>query len=135
MILHANLLAVLVGAIINMIVGSAWYSPFLFSKQWMKITGRKMTDINKKAANKMYAITFITSLVLSYVLAHFLFYTNAHTAVDGVKTALWLWIGVVATTQIPNYLFEERPLKLFLINAGCYLVSLSIMGAVLASWA
>ncbi len=134
MLLHANLVAVLVGAIINMIVGSLWYSPILFAKEWMKLTGKKMSDINKKDANKMYGITFITSLILSYTMAHFLFFTNAHSAMEGVKTGLWLSLGIVGTTQLPGSLFEGRPFKLFAINAGCYLVSFVIMGAVLASF-
>jgi hypothetical protein len=133
--LHANFIAVLVGAIINMVVGAVWYSPLLFAKEWMKLTGKKMTSSDKNAANKMYGISFVISLVLSYVLAHFLFFTSAHTAVEGVKTALWVWVGFVTATQLPSFLFEGRPTKLFAINAGYYLVSLVIMGAVLANWA
>lgn len=132
--LHANLTAVLVAAIINMVVGALWYSPVLFSKEWMKQTGKKESDLNKKGANKMYGISFVVSLVLAYALAHFIYFTGARTAADGAKTALWLWVGFVAATHLPNYLFEGRPLKLYKINVGYHLVSMVIMGAVLASF-
>ena len=32
------------------------------------------------------------------------------------------------------YLFEQRPLKLWLVNAGYMTVAFSVMGAILALW-
>ena len=45
-----NYLAVFVAAIINMIIGSFWYSPLLFAKPWMRalnLDQKKMQDMKK----------------------------------------------------------------------------------------
>ena len=37
-----NIWAVIVAAIVNMVVGSFWYSKSLFGKEWAKLVGRKL---------------------------------------------------------------------------------------------
>ena len=51
MALEVNYLAVLVAAIVNMVVGALWYSPLLFGKAWMKLTGFNKKQL-KKAKEK-----------------------------------------------------------------------------------
>jgi hypothetical protein len=44
-----NYLAVLVTAIVNMVIGALWYSPFLFAKPWMafnNMTSESMKNVN-----------------------------------------------------------------------------------------
>lgn len=129
-----NLLTVLVAALINMVIGALWYSPVLFAKPWMKLIGKKEADMNMKGAQKYYLITFVGALVMAYILAHFIIYTNSMNWMKGAQTGFWVWLGFVATTQLPDYLFAGRPLKLYAINSGYYFVSLLLMGALLAVW-
>jgi hypothetical protein len=83
---------------------------------------------------KELLIAFVLSLVLVYVLAHFVQYTKATTAMAGIQTAFWLWLGFVVTTQLPTVLFEQRALGLFLINVGYQFVGCALAGAILAVW-
>jgi len=128
-----NWLAILVGALINMVVGALWYSPLLFSKQWMKLTGRKEMG-DKKEMPKMYGITFIGALLMSYVLMHFVQASGAMDALWGAKIGFWLWLGFTAATTISSYLFEGKSLKLYAINAGYYLVVALGVGALFGVW-
>ena len=77
---------------------------------------------------------FFKPLVMAYVLAHFVVYTKSTTVATGLQCGFWTWLGFVATSIGTNYLFERRPLRLFLVNSGYNLVSLLGMGAVLAVW-
>jgi hypothetical protein len=128
-----NWLAILVGALINMAVGALWYSPVLFSKQWMQLTGKKEMG-SKKDMPKMYAVTFVGALLMSYVLMHFVVATNAESWLWGIKVGFWLWLGFTAATTISDYLFVGRPLKLYAINAGYYLVVALIVGGLFGVW-
>ena len=76
----------------------------------------------------------ISSLVLAYILAHFVQFTGSKTAGGGLQTAFWLWLGFVATTQLSGVIFEQRKLGLYLLNIGYQLVDCLICGAILAVW-
>ena len=136
-IVNVNYLAVLVAAIASMVVGFLWYGP-LFGKMWMGLMNfdkKKMNEAKKKGMGKTYVLAFVTSLIMSYVLAHFVNYVQAKTIADGVVLAFWLWLGFFATTQLGMVLWEGKPVKLYLINTLHYLVTLGVMSAILAVWA
>lgn len=128
-----NIWAVVVAAAANMAIGAAWYSNFLFGKSWQKLAKVELKEMRREAGKK-YGIVAVGSLVMAYVLAHFVQYAGAVNAIDGAKTGFWLWFGIVAPVMGATYLFENRRKKLFLINAGYPLVSLIIMAAILAVW-
>ncbi|MBI4277685.1 MAG: DUF1761 domain-containing protein [Armatimonadetes bacterium] len=131
-----NYLAVLVAAILNMVIGAVWYSPALFGKRWMELTGFRHEEAQKRmaGARRAYALTFVGSLLMAYALARILWYAQAQSVIAGALIGLLAWVGFVATTHGANYLFEGRPLWLYGLNTGYPLVSLVVMGAVLAAW-
>ncbi len=83
---------------------------------------------------KELIIAFVTSVVLVYILAHFVQYTGAKGVAGGMQTGFWLWLGFVATTQLATVLFEQRQLGLYLLNVSYQLVGCLICGAILAVW-
>ena len=132
-----NYWAVLVAAIANMALGFIWYSKAVFGKAWMKMLGmtdKKMQEAQKKGMAKILLIAFIGALVMSYVLAHFVDYLEATDIISGIQLGLWLWLGIVAVILLGTILWEGKPLKLYLINAGYWLVTLVVMSVILAIW-
>ena len=131
-----NYLAVLVTAVISMVIGFLWYGP-LFGKVWMqlmKIDKKKMEEAKKKGMAKSYIIMFIGLIIMNYILAHFVSYAQAKTAVEGMQLGFWIWLGFIATVMLSSVLWEGRPVKLYLINVAHYLVALLVSGAILAVW-
>jgi hypothetical protein len=129
--------AVIVATLAHYILGGLWYSPLLFGNKFLQIINwspEKIAEMGNQSHAKELAIAFVLSLVLVYVLAHFVQYTKATTAMAGIQTAFWLWLGFVVTTQLPTVLFEQRPLGLFLINVSYQFVGCAIAGAILAIW-
>lgn len=127
-----NMLAVLVAGLLSMVIGFVWYGP-LFAKDWMQEVGVNEKDL-RKGPGMGYLLTFIGALVEAYVLAHFVDYAYASTAIEGMVTALWLWMGFVAYAIGVNYIFAKRSFKLWTIDAGYFLVLLLAQGALLATW-
>ena len=133
----ANYLAVLAAAIASMVIGFLWYGP-LFGRQYMalmKLDNKKLNKAKKEGMGKAYALTFLTSLIMAYVLAIFVSYVQAKTIADGVILGFWLWIGFFATTQLGIVLWENKPMKLYAVKTLQELVALVVMAAILAVWA
>ena len=135
-IIEINYWAVLVVAILANVIGALWYSPLLFGKQWMKLSGitPKQTPKMKQKANVSYAINVVASLVMAYVLAHYVDFAEAVTIAGGLQAGFWAWLGFIAPVQLGKVLWENQPFKLYLLNTGYYFVSLLVMGAILAVW-
>ncbi|MEK7542332.1 MAG: DUF1761 domain-containing protein [Patescibacteria group bacterium] len=135
-----NYLAVLVAAAASMVLGFVWYGP-LFGKMWMKLSGitQEKIDASKKSGmNKTYALALVGSLVMAYVLAHALVFASSYFKISGVQAGLmvgfWNWLGFIAPVTLGAVLWEGKPVKLWFLNNGYYLVSLLIMGVILAVW-
>jgi hypothetical protein len=128
-----KLVAVLVAAIINMVVGFLWYSPVLFAKPWMNLVGKRMEELQANAPLG-YALTFVGALVQAYILAHFVQYIGATDIKEGLEAGWWIWLGFTGITMGVNYIFAGRNWKLWAIDSGYFLVVLLINGALLASW-
>lgn len=132
-----NLWAVLSAAVVSMLIGALWYSPVLFGNAWIKLSGISKEDIEKtkeKGFGKTYLAAFGGVLITSYVMAHIIDYVQAATFLQGAETGFWLWLGFVAPVLLGIVLWEGKPVKLYLINAAQYLVSLTVMGGILAVW-
>jgi len=133
--IQVNYLAVLIASIVPMIIGGLWYSPLLFAKQFMALIGKTEEEL-KKGFNpaRDYGLSFVSSLVMSFVLAHFVHYAQASTIAGGLQAGFWSWLGFVVTTNSSTVIFEQRKSGLYFLNMGYNLICLLIMGAILAVW-
>lgn len=131
-----NFLAIVLAALSTMVIGSLWYSPTGFYKQWVKLAKVKV-DPNFTGTKIvfMYTTVFIASLVMSYILAHVAFLSNQFFRnefwQDALTTAFWLWLGFVATRFYVHDIFENRAGKLTVLNGGYELVTLLVMGLII----
>ncbi len=140
--LSINMMAVLVGGIVTMVIGALWYSPALFAKVWMKETGiteDKMKMAQAKGMGKTYLGSFIASLVLSYVLAHFVAIGVLASGLSpsfslGAQIGGWIWLGFIATSFLNTVFWEGKSWTLYFINAGHYLAVLVLVGGILGTW-
>ena len=127
-----NLWAVLAAGVASLILGGLWYSPVLFGKAWSAASG--VTEEQAKSSNmaKTLGTAFVLALIGAAVFAMFL----GPRPAPMFATAAGLSAGLcwVAGSFGINYLFEQRPLRLFLINGGYHTVQYTVIGAVLGLW-
>jgi hypothetical protein len=129
--------AVIVATLVHYILGGLWYSPLLFGNKFIELinwTPEKLRQVQNESHTRELAIAFLMSLILVYILAHFVQYTKATNALGGIQTAFWLWLGFVVTTQVPTVIFEGRSFGLFAINVAYQFVGCSLAGIILAVW-
>ncbi|HEY4161384.1 MAG TPA: DUF1761 domain-containing protein [Candidatus Saccharimonadales bacterium] len=137
--IEVNVWGVLLAAVSSMIVGSLWYMPAVFGKQWMKLTGVGMKEM--RAARQpgkaawMYGSVFVASVVMAYVLAALAFlatrFTHDSYLQDTLMLALWLWLGFTAGRLYVHDTFEMRRKKLTILNSAHELVTVLIMALIL----
>lgn len=133
--IDVNWIVVLAGGIVSMVVGSLWYSPILFAKPWMAAMGyseAKIAEMKQKCGSmgKTYAIAFVNALVMSFVFTYVMSAVGALSLGEALGTAFLIWVGFVVTLMVGGLLWEGKPLKLLIINAGNYLVVLAILAVI-----
>jgi hypothetical protein len=126
-----NWLSVFVAALSGFVIGGLWYGP-LFQKPWMQLTG--MTK--ERGAQANMAVTFGGAYVLNVIGAigiamvlgdHGGWHNGLHTGALAGLFFVGAALGVI-------YLFEQRPFRLWCINAGYQVVNFAAMGAILGAW-
>lgn len=127
-----NYVAVIVSALLSFVIGWIWYSPIMFGKTWMKENGFKEEDLKKVNMVKIYSTSFVLALVIAFNLAAFIG-SNADL-LFGLSAGAAVGIGWVAASFGITYLFEQKSIQLFLINAGYQAVTYIVMGGLLAVW-
>jgi hypothetical protein len=135
--MRINYPAVAASAVAYWVLGALWYSPVLFAGPFIALKGyspEQLAAMQSQSHAGEIGLAFASSLLLAYVLAHFVKFTGAETAGTGALTGFWLWLGFVVTTNLETVIFEGRPVGLFLINNAYHLVGMLGMGALLAIW-
>lgn len=131
---NVNYLAVVVAAAVSMALGAFWYAPGVMGKAWLEMIGKKESSLRGGDTGKKYGLMAVAALFTAYVMAHFVSYAGATSVAEGLQTGFWLWLGFVITTNLGDYLFAGRPIKLYYLNMGYHLLSFMVMGALLAAW-
>ncbi|MEX2541551.1 MAG: DUF1761 domain-containing protein [Trueperaceae bacterium] len=127
-----NWLAVISAAVADMILGSLWYSPVLFGKQWMKAIGKKPEELGSPT-NAMIVAT-IVSLIFAFVLAVVLVSLQVTTLVGGAGVGLLLWFGFVLTNVALGLAFEGGNRTVGGLFLSYRLVAFLLAGAILGLW-
>lgn len=125
---EVNYIAVALAALSAFLLGGLWYSPAMFANRWMRLTGQSEETLKGGNMAMIFGGAFVLNLIAAWVLAMFLGPMPLHQA-----TLAGLSVGLcwVATSLGVNYLFERRPLGLWLINSGYFVLQFTIMGAII----
>lgn len=128
---EVNWIAVLIGTVFNMALGTLWYGP-LFGKLWRKIVKMEQEDLQSSAV--MYLLPLIMALISSYILA---------VLIEGLAITVWwqglvigvvIWLGIGSTAVFTTGTFENSPRGAWLLFTLYYLVVFAVEGVVFAVW-
>jgi hypothetical protein len=129
--MELNWIAIVAAGVAAFVLGGLWYSPALFARSWQRAAG--LSDEQVRQGNM--ALIFGGALVLSILAAAmFSMFLGPRpelgfAAGAGFSAGLFWVMGSLGIF----YLFERRPLKLWLINGGYATAMFTLIGAVL-SW-
>ncbi|MEP5610993.1 MAG: DUF1761 domain-containing protein [Cyclobacteriaceae bacterium] len=130
--IEINYLAVLLAALSMFLIGGLWYSPMLFGKVWARENSFSEERIQGGNKGLIFGGSFVLSLIMAFNLAGFVSgYDDWKWGLIGGFLAGFGWVALSIGIL---YLFERRSLKLFLVNAGYFVVSFLVMGLILGLW-
>src|SRR3989344_1750250 len=113
-----NFWAVLLSAVVAFIIGGLFYGP-VFGKILMKLSRVSKKDIKKTSKSEIvrnYIFTFISSIILIYILAFFLMVAGASSIGDAVVISILAWLGFVLTINLSQVLWSKKPAALYLLD-------------------
>lgn len=115
------------GSVIFQLVGMAWYGP-LFGKQWMRSWGVKAKDLEmtKEEQRKIYGGSFAAGVVTSLFIL--LMASNPNVPTAGLLIGVTAMVVFAASVSLASYLFEKRPLLMWVIHYG-YVLTASLITA------
>jgi hypothetical protein len=125
--LYMSLLAIALAVIVAVALGMLWYSPVMFSRQWMELSGIDPAKVDGSAKGmwKSYAgniaLTAVTAFVVYAILA----------VGFQIMDLFAIWSAFALPVFANGIFWGGKPLKLFLIEAGYSLVSLAFMAQVI----
>jgi hypothetical protein len=134
---NINLWSILVASIVAFVISAIWYSPILFGKEWMTLTGMSEDDIQTAKSNgvvKLYVFQFIFTVISFCVLGFAMSTIGTNTGSDGAFLGLLVWIGFILPIGASNIMWEKKPFKLVLINTIGTLLTLVVGGAIIGAW-
>jgi len=124
--------AVAAAALVGFVIGGAWYSPILFARVWMREAG--ISEAQTRSANmaRVFGLSLVCSVVMALNLAAFI--GQKASLGFGLFAGAATGLGWVAMSLGVIYLFEQRSLKLWLVNSGYQVVNYTVMGGIIGAW-
>jgi hypothetical protein len=126
---EVNWIAIALCAVSSLVIGGLWYSPALFARQWQAAAGLSQEQTQGGNMAMIFGGAFLLSLIAAAVFAMFL----GPDMTPGAATAAGFAAGLcwVAASYGISYLFERRPLSLWLINGGYHVLQFTAFGFIL----
>ena len=129
----AGLLQILIAGIASVLLGWLWYSPYLFGGAWMRMTNitPEMAERGKKRMHLMALIGLVAAMLIAWVMSYVGILLGVYDWFGAVELGFWCWLGFVAPTMLGIVLWEQKPFRLYLINALYWLASFIVMALIL----
>lgn len=127
--------AIAVALFSALVVSSVWYSPLLFGRQWMEVSGANGAGaVNAGIPAWKSLIDLVRELVVVYVLARFIRGLGIVDWKKALEVGFWVWIGFPVQMLVGASLWDNKPWTLDLIHAGDWLMKLLLMAVILGKW-
>ena len=126
-----NWLGVVLGAVAFFAVGAIWYT-VLFGKAWQAAVGLS-DDQLKTGANMpvIFGTCFLLEFIVALTVGHMFDYLQP-TDRNKLMITIGLAAGIMAPAIGISYLYMRKPLKLWLIDTGHFIVGMAALGGVFA---
>ena len=130
--LKINHAAVWVFVVISQVTPALWY--MAFTDQWMSLNGFTEADIAENMSAAPYVSAIITSIVFGYVLAWLFVRLKIESAMEGIKTAVIMWLPFSLLGHITLNLFTLQPYPLSWLDGGSDLIVYITAGLLFGAW-
>jgi len=131
-----NSIAILVAAVGTFILGALWYSPVLFAKPWLAAHGYSEEELKAMRAKMgpRYAAALVCDVVIALGMAILVEYLHLVRPMQGLKLGLLVGVCFLAANALTAFLFSNKKIGAWVIDAGYQVVYALWMGYLLTIW-
>ena len=131
--LHVSWLSITLAALAGFLLGGMWFQQFAFGKLWSSFL-HTTAEQRKRNQKRAFTITLLTYVLISWVLAEYLAALHLHGWANGALQGLFLGVGIAASNGLVESVFKIEPFRQFLVEWGCQVVTMVLMGAIVGLW-
>lgn len=128
-----NFLPVLFAGMVSAVIGFVWYHPHVFGSAWMRLSGLtpEVVERGKRRMHMDEILALLASILAAYVLFSLISKLGIYDIRGAVQLGFFAWAGFIVPALAGIVLWEQKPISLFLINAGYWLISIIAMSIIL----
>ncbi len=126
-------LPILLSGFASVIIGWVWYHPNTFGTAWMQMTHvtPEMAERGRRYMWPTTLVAFLASMLLAYVMSYVGVALHIGDWIGSVELGLVSWSGFALPVILGSLIWEQKPFKLFLINALYWLLTFIVIALVL----
>lgn len=126
-----NFLAISVAVVVAFIASSLWYSPLLFGREFLELSGAA----SNSSPNAVKALCeLLRTFILAYVIARLVLLLNIVDWKGALRLGILLWIGFPVVLLTGSMLWQNVPWQLAAIHSGDWLIKLVLIPVTVAAW-
>jgi hypothetical protein len=135
---------ILLAAVAYFAVGAVWFNPKVMGSMWQKSHNLSFTEEQmKKGMAPTMVVTFLCTLVLSFVICYMRCHTAASCAMPGVtgtaccslwhsvKIGLLLGGGTAGASMSMAYVYQMKPRNAYITDIGYHVIGSVVAALVL----
>ncbi|MBN4075090.1 DUF1761 domain-containing protein [Gammaproteobacteria bacterium AH-315-E17] len=124
-----NFVGILAATVIGMVLGSLWYSPLLFGKQWMTAIGKTPETLGSPTGPIIGSI--VASLMTAIGVSIIFSLITVDSLTLGITVGLTLGVLIIFPAMLSDSLFCGWGNRLLIIQSGYRAVSILLMSVAL----
>ena len=128
---RTNFVSLVVLAVVAFIASSIWYSPLLFGREFLALSG---TTAGAHPSPVKAILELSRTFVLAFVVARLLIGLKIADWKAALGVGFWLWIGFPVVLLTGSILWQNVPWQLAAIHAGDWLIKLVLIPIGLVVW-
>jgi hypothetical protein len=128
---RVSFVALAVVTLVAFVASSIWYSPLLFGRQFLELSG---VTANAHPSPVKALFELLRTFILAFVIAHLVLRYNVADWKQAAGLGLWLWIGFPVILLTGSILWQNVPWQLAAIHSGDWFIKLILIPVGIAVW-
>jgi Protein of unknown function (DUF1761) len=126
-----NYLALALAVVAAFIASSLWYSPLVFGKAFLALSGVAPTAGPDPVR---IACELVRTFALAYVIGRLFVLVRIPDWKSALSLGLLLWVGFPVVLLTGSMLWQDVPWRLAAIHSGDWLVKMLLIALILGMW-
>lgn len=131
--IEVSLWPIFCAALAAVLIGWVWYHPAVFGGAWMRMSNitPEMAERGRRRMPITSLAGLLAAMLVAYVMSYFGIAWGVYDWIGALQLGFWVWAGFVAPVLLGAVLWDQKPMRFYLINTFYWLVALIVMAFIL----